>query len=96
MNKQHATRDALTVSEHDMSRTKDQARALLSQRKLRVTGPRLAVLRALAGAQGPISHTEVLERLGARLAHPQGAFSIGSVWCKRQPSRFFDVTQMRQ
>ena len=38
-------------------------RQLLSERGLRVTGPRLAVLRVLADAEDPLSHSEVLERL---------------------------------
>lgn len=47
-----------------MSITKDAARQLLHERELRATGPRIAVLRVLADAQTPLSHTEVLERLG--------------------------------
>ncbi|MEM7049293.1 MAG: Fur family transcriptional regulator [Acidobacteriota bacterium] len=47
-----------------MSITKDEARKLLHGSALRATAPRLAVLRVLAEAQGPLSHTEVLERLG--------------------------------
>lgn len=47
-----------------MSITKDEARKLLHESALRATGPRLAVLRVLAEAQNPLSHTEVLERLG--------------------------------
>lgn len=47
-----------------MSMTKDEARKLLHDSGLRATAPRLAVLRVLAQAQGPLSHTEVLERLG--------------------------------
>lgn len=47
-----------------MSITKDEARQLLHQRKLRATAPRLAVLRVLADAQNPLSHTEVLGELG--------------------------------
>lgn len=47
-----------------MSLTHDQARALLSESALRVTPPRLAVLGVLAAAQRPLSHTEVLRRLG--------------------------------
>jgi len=42
----------------------DDARALLHGHTLRVTAPRLAVLRVLVEARGPLSHTEVLERLG--------------------------------
>ena len=47
-----------------MSMTKDEARALLHARSLRVTAPRVAVLCALADADGPRSHTEVLQCLG--------------------------------
>ena len=44
--------------------TKDQAKKLIQESTLRVTAPRVAVLRVLAEAQNPLSHTEVLERLG--------------------------------
>ena len=47
-----------------MSITKKQARKLLEQFSLRATAPRLAVLRVLAAAKSPLSHTEVLELLG--------------------------------
>ena len=47
-----------------MNISKGDARRLLQERALRVTGPRLAVLRALAQAESPMSYTEVLERLG--------------------------------
>lgn len=47
-----------------MSISKNQARKLLHERKLRATAPRLAVVQLLAEAQSPLSHTEVLERLG--------------------------------
>lgn len=47
-----------------MSITKDEARKLLHENALRATAPRLAVLRVLAEAQNPLSHTEVLKRLG--------------------------------
>ena len=47
-----------------MSITKHEARKLLHERELRATAPRLAVLRVLAEAHGPLSHTEVLDRLG--------------------------------
>jgi len=47
-----------------MSITKNEAKKLLQDRALRVTGPRLAVLQLLAASQGPLSHTEILERLG--------------------------------
>ncbi len=47
-----------------MSITKDEARKLLRESALRATAPRLAVIRVLAEAQNPLSHTEVLERLG--------------------------------
>lgn len=41
-----------------------QAREQLRQAGLRVTGPRLAVLRVLSNADRPLSQTEVFERLG--------------------------------
>ena len=47
-----------------MSITKKDARKLLRERSLRATAPRLAVLGVLAEAPSPLSHTEVLERLG--------------------------------
>ena len=40
-------------------------RELLKTSGIRVTAPRLAVLRVLSQAERPLSHTEVLERLGA-------------------------------
>lgn len=40
-----------------------EVRILLHQQGLRVTAPCLAVLKTLAGAQVPLSHTEVLERM---------------------------------
>ncbi len=47
-----------------MSITKEEARKKLHESGLRVTAPRIAVLRALADAKTPLSHTEVLEQLG--------------------------------
>ncbi|MEM1250268.1 MAG: Fur family transcriptional regulator [Acidobacteriota bacterium] len=47
-----------------MSITKKEARELLRERGLRATSPRLAVLKVLADAPNPLSHSEVLERLG--------------------------------
>ncbi len=44
--------------------TKDEARKLLRESALRATAPRLAVLRVLAEAPNPLSHSEVLEHLG--------------------------------
>lgn len=46
-----------------MSITTEEARRLLAESELRVTAPRLAVLRVLSEAQGPLSHAEVLERV---------------------------------
>ncbi|MGK0359737.1 MAG: Fur family ferric uptake transcriptional regulator [Bradymonadia bacterium] len=43
---------------------KTEARALLQANGLRVTAPRLAVLCALAEANRPLSHSEVLTQLG--------------------------------
>ena len=47
-----------------MSVHKDQIRALLSEHGLRATSPRLAVLQILHEAEKPLSHSEVLEKLG--------------------------------
>ncbi len=47
-----------------MSLTRDKARRLLHDHALRVTAPRMAVLRVLGKARGPLSHSEVLEQLG--------------------------------
>ena len=47
-----------------MNITKDEARKVLHERGLRATAPRLAVLGVLSAAQNPLSHTEVLARLG--------------------------------
>lgn len=47
-----------------MTISKDEARKLLRESGLRVTGPRLAVFRVLAEAQNPLSYTQVLELLG--------------------------------
>lgn len=47
-----------------MSMTKEQARELLHGRDLRATAPRIAVIRILAEAEAPLSHTEVVDVLG--------------------------------
>lgn len=47
-----------------MSITKEKARSLLKANGLRVTAPRIAVLRLLAAAQKPMSHSDMLVRLG--------------------------------
>ncbi|MEM7246963.1 MAG: Fur family transcriptional regulator [Acidobacteriota bacterium] len=44
--------------------TKEEARQLLQGNGLRATAPRLGVLAVLAKADRPLSHGEVLERLG--------------------------------
>ena len=44
--------------------TKDEARRRLRECGLRVTAPRVAVLGILADAEGPVSFTQVLDRLG--------------------------------
>ena len=44
--------------------TKDEAKQLLREHDLRATSPRLAVLTLLAEMPGPLSHSEVLEKLG--------------------------------
>ena len=47
-----------------MSMINTKAQQLLHEGALRVTAPRLAVLQVLIDAKSPLSHTEVLERLG--------------------------------
>lgn len=47
-----------------MTLSDEQARALLRESGLRSTAPRVAVLRVLADADGPLSHSEVLAHLG--------------------------------
>lgn len=47
-----------------MSDLKDKMRSLLASRNLRITAPRLGVLRVLADADRPLSYSEVLERIG--------------------------------
>ena len=47
-----------------MSTSDDNVRQLLQESGLRVTQPRLAVLRLLRETMKPMSHTEVLEQLG--------------------------------
>ena len=44
--------------------TKQEARTLLQENGLRRTAPRLAVLALLVEADSPLSHSEVLQRLG--------------------------------
>jgi len=44
--------------------TKEEARQLLRDNNLRTTAPRVAVLITLAEAKNPLSHTDVLGRLG--------------------------------
>ena len=43
---------------------KSKARELLRHSGLRATSPRLAVVQVLAGHSGPLSHSQVLRRLG--------------------------------
>lgn len=52
------------------SPTHDQLRTLLSERGMRVTAPRLMVLRVLAESAHPLSHSEVLERIGSSDCDP--------------------------
>ncbi len=47
-----------------MRLTEKEARRLLQQTGLRATAPRLAVLRVLAAAKNPLSHSEVLAEIG--------------------------------
>ena len=47
-----------------MTISKVKARKLLREHDLRATAPRIAVLRVLAAANRPLSHGEVLARLG--------------------------------
>ncbi len=44
--------------------SKDKARRLLREHGLRATSPRLAVLMLLSQAKTPLSHSQVVERLG--------------------------------
>ena len=44
--------------------TIDETRALLKERGLRVTGPRISILQKLSTANHPLSHSELLEALG--------------------------------
>ncbi len=44
---------------------KDEARTKLREAGLRVTGPRVAVLRLLADTDRPVSHTDVVDTLGS-------------------------------
>lgn len=48
-----------------MNMTQSEARKLLQERGLRTTAPRLAVVCVLAEAKVPLSHSEVLKRLGS-------------------------------
>ncbi len=47
-----------------MGISKPEARALLKEKGLRVTAPRLAVLRVLGESKAPLSHTDVVASLG--------------------------------
>ena len=47
-----------------MTLSKDEIRTLLTEQSLRATAPRLAVIRVLANAKKPMSHSEVLNTLG--------------------------------
>ena len=47
-----------------MTLSKEAARQLLRDHKLRATAPRLAVIRLLASQSNPLSHKEVLNLLG--------------------------------
>ena len=47
-----------------MTLSKDEIRTLLTEQSLRATAPRLAVIRVLANANKPMSHSEVLNTLG--------------------------------
>jgi Fur family transcriptional regulator, ferric uptake regulator len=53
-----------------MSITTSEAREMLHARGLRATAPRVAVFQVLAAASGPLSHTEVLARLGDSVWDP--------------------------
>jgi Fur family ferric uptake transcriptional regulator len=46
-------------------RRPDDLRQVLTEHQLRVTGPRLAILRELGRVKNPISHTELTERLAS-------------------------------
>lgn len=47
-----------------MGLERDEIRGLLRENGLRVTAPRVAVVGVLSSADGPLSHTEVVQRLG--------------------------------
>ena len=47
-----------------MSITKEKARSLLKAKALRVTAPRIAVLRVLAASKKPLSHSDMVARIG--------------------------------
>lgn len=47
-----------------MPLTKTEAKELLRSHDLRATGPRLTVLRIVEGAERPLAHSEITDRLG--------------------------------
>jgi len=47
-----------------MTTPKEKARQILKESGLRITAPRIAVLNLLQNANGPVSHSEVLNLLG--------------------------------
>ncbi|MGB0646061.1 MAG: Fur family transcriptional regulator [Bradymonadia bacterium] len=51
--------------EETMGLSKTEARSILTERNLRATAPRVAVMRILAASDRPMSHSEVLEKLGS-------------------------------
>lgn len=57
-----------------MSLSDESARVLLREHRLRVTAPRLAVLRALASADAPLSHSDVVRRIGTQRWDPATVF----------------------
>ena len=57
-----------------MTLSKDHIRSILAQHSLRATAPRLAVLGVLAAAKRPLSHSEVLQQLGAMDCDPATIF----------------------
>ena len=49
---------------------KEEARRILREKGLRITGPRLAVVQLLSEAEVPLSYTQVLEQLGDQIWDP--------------------------
>ena len=57
-----------------------EAKQRLRSLGLKVTAPRLAVLRALERAERPLSHAEVVARVGERLLAPDAGWDRATVY----------------